>query len=262
MPVMVWSGARPLTPQDDIWGVVLLCVVIGIPAIGTAFYMLHCRVVADASGLSIYGWHRRRFITWNALEDFELRFPTSNESGVRDESGAPASRAYIKSGGKWQHISDLYVPRQLLLERIEREAKWARAKSWQLGAIRDDGEWPKIFEYRDVSGWTLAALYFGFTLTLFGLIFLKNLTYGVAPMLASLALTWNYLSFWGRVGFIALPLGVCGLQPLLILAQYPAILTRRRYIPQKITATRDGISIFKNGGEIFARWDEITSYHL
>ncbi len=262
MPVMVWSGARPLTPQDDVWGVVLWHVVIGSPAVGTAFYLLHCRIVADAGGLWIYGWHPRRFIAWNAIEDFELRLPTSNQGGARDASGTRASRAHLKSGGKWRHISDLYLPRQPLLDRIARDAKWATAREWNYAETRDDGDWPKHFEYRDTSGWRLAGMYFLLAIGFSSQIWVDFLFKGITPFLTAIAQMWSFLSFWGRVGLVATPFLMCGSLPLIVLAQYPAILKRRRTLGQKIIATREEISLFRDGRKISLKWDEIDSYHL
>ena len=256
MPVSIASGARPLTTQDDVWAGVFLVAMLGLPTLGMAWWLLHCRIVADARGLLFQGFFRRRFVAWNAVEDFELRLPAPNRSGLK------AGSAYLHSGGKWRHIPDLYGPRQLLLDCIAREAKWARAKAWQLGETRDDGEWPKTFVYRDVSGWRLVATYFLFTFTIFGLEFFKAATYGWAPLLANLALTWNGLSPWGRAGFVALPFLLFGSFPLTILAQYPAIRARRASLNQKIVATRDGLTFHQNGAENFVFWEEISAYHL
>jgi hypothetical protein len=55
---------------------------------------------------------------------------------------------------------------------------------------------------------------------------------------------------------------ICGAIPLIVLAQYPAILTRRRYVGQKIVATPEGIALFRDVRKTFLAWDEITSYQL
>jgi hypothetical protein len=262
MPVMVWSGARPLTPQDDVWAVALWVVVIGSPAVGTAFYLLHCRIVADARGLWIYGWHPRLGIAWEAIQDYELRFPTSNQGGAHDGSGTGASRAYIQSGGKWHHLSDLYLPRQPLLDTIACHAKWAKATGWHLAEIREDGDWPKIFEYHDESGWKLVGMYLGMSFGLSAQIWIDGLFKGFGPMLAGVAEIWRFLSPWGRVGFALMPVVTCGSLPLIFLTRYPAIVTRRRYLGQQMKATREGIALFRNSRQTFFRWEEIESYHL
>lgn len=252
----IWSGAPALKPRNDVGAAVAFTVAFGVPALCIAWWLIRCRIVADARGLTFQGFFRRRFVAWNAIEDFELRFPTSNQSKSR------RPRAHLRSGGKWRLLPESYQPRQLLLDCIAREAKWARATSWQLGETRDDGEWPKTFVYRDVSGWRLVGIYFLFTFTFFGLNFLNAATNGWAPILAHIAQGWSASSPWGRVGFVALPFLLCGLIPLVFLAQYPAIRARRAYLGHKIVARREGLTFHQNEAQTWVRWEEISAYHL
>lgn len=256
IPVSIGSGARPLTPQDDIRAAVAMSAMFGIPALGMAYWLIHCRIVADARGLTFHNFFVRRVVAWPEIEDFELRIPTSNQS----KTGVP--RAFVKSGGQWRLLPEFYQSRQELRDCIEREAKWARAKSWQLGEIRDDGEWPKTFEYRDESGWKLVGVYLGMSLLFFSQFFTGAITTGFAPIFANIALIWSGLSPWGRALFVAMPLLLCGSTPLVFLVGYPAIKARRRYLGQKVVASREGIALFRDARKISIAWDEITSYHL
>ncbi len=234
----------------------IFCALFVVPSLFVALYLRWCRIVADARGVTFHGFHPRRFVTWSEIEDYELRIPSSSQS----KSGLPV--AYLKIGAKWRALSRTYTPYDALLERIARDASWSRSRVWQQNHLRDDGDWPKNFEYRDTSGWKLAGMYFGLSLLLLSQLFTNAITSGIAPILANIALIWSELSFWGRVGFVAMPVMMSGSLPLIILAQYPAIVRRRVYLGQKIVATRAGIALYRDVRKTFIAWDEIESYHL
>lgn len=259
MPIMVWSGARPLTPQEDVWAVVLWLVVIGSPALGTALYLLQYRIVAEARGLSFQGFHRLRRFDWAEIEDFELRATGPNEVRKKDEE---AGTAWLKIGGKWHRITRVYQPYETLLERIAARATSSRTRVWQPAETREDGEWPKVFEYRDESGWRLVGLYLLMAFALSSRFWLDGLFKGFGPILTSIREIWSFLPPWGRVGFALMPILTCGSLPLIVLTRYPAILTRRGYLQQQIKATREGISLYRNSRQAHFRWEDIGSYYL
>jgi hypothetical protein len=256
IPISDWTDVRPLTPQDDSWAIAAMIALFAVPALAIAWSLIHCRIVAHKSGIAFIGFFRHQFHEWNAIEDYELRVPSSSQS----KSQRPI--AYLKVDGGWDNVSRNYTFYDELLQTIEREARWSKSRNWQQNDLRENGEWPKTFEYRDTSGWRLVGMYLIFTFALAGLSFFNVLTYGVSRALSGIVQNWNMLSPLGRLGMVGLVLLVFGSYPLILLTPYAGIKRRRAFLGQKIVATRQEISHFADGIETRLPWDEITSYHL
>jgi hypothetical protein len=191
---------------------------------------VHCRIVADESGLRYVNFFKTRCVSWTEVEDYELRIPSSSQSKSRRPN------AYLKFDGRWVSVPNDYTLHDELLQTIEREARWSKARSWQQKDLREDGEWSKSFEYHDTSGWKLVGMYFLITFMLVGITFLKSLTYGVARTMNSLVQSWNTLSPLGRLSMGGLTLLVLGSYPLVVLTPYAGIKRRRAFLGQKIAA--------------------------
>jgi hypothetical protein len=88
------------------------------------------------------------------------------------------------------------------------------------------------------------------------------LSSGWAAFASNIAMIWSALSWWGRVGFVLSPFIAPIFYAVILWAQYPAILTRRRFQEQKIVATLEGLTYLRDGIQNFVRWDEIQSFHL
>jgi hypothetical protein len=228
----------------------------GLPALGGAWYLAHCRIVAGSDGLLLRGFFKSNFVLWSQIEDYELRVPSPSQS----KTGLP--EAFLQIGGKWRKINRVYVPYDGLLERIAQEAKWSKARAWQRDDLREDGDWPKTFAYPAESGWKVAGMAIGVFLVLTFLLTLQAFAGGIKVATSNIAMTWSGLSGWGRVAFVLVPFLLPAAYSLIIWAQYPALLTRRRYHGQQIVATLNGLTFTKNGTDTSMRWDEIESYHL
>jgi hypothetical protein len=246
-------------PATDVWVPILFGLLFTVPAIGVALYCTFCRITAEGEGLTFRGLLGSRFVAWREIEDYELRVPSPSQSKSRLPIG------YLKIGGRWRKLSRNYYPYDSLLERIQQEAKWSVSRQWKQNDIREDGDWPKTFAYPAESGWTLVRLlvlvsFLPVLVVLPGLITKGWVVLSVAA--SNISITWSGLSLGGRALFVAtlLSLPVCFW--LMILAPYPAMLTRRRYLGQKIVASHEGLSYFKDGSETFIRWEDIESYHL
>jgi hypothetical protein len=233
---------------DDIWVVTgFVLVFFGLPALGLAWSLLRCRMVMDDQGITFTHFFTTQFVPWQKVEDYELRL-NAKQFVVKSRTGS------VRVNGKWISLgvnngdADNYDAR---LQRVEAQAKLSRARSWQLQEVREDGDWPKTFEYRDSSGWKLAGLSLLIPLALCALIGL---------------LAWSSAAESGRrpdlYRVASLVVQFFTIYPLMILSQYPAIRTRRRYLGQKIVVTLQGISLWKDGQETALLWDEVESYYL
>lgn len=233
---------------NEIWAITgFVLVFFGLPALGLAWSLLRCRLVVDGRGLTFTRFFSTQFVPWPAVEDYELR-AQSNQANPTYPSG------YIRVGGKWHCLGRNYGQAEsydALLVRVEAQAKWSQARSWQLQEVREDGEWPKSFEYQDSSGWKLVALAVLSPLLLCGLIGMS---------------AWSSAAQTGRspdaYRFAAIVFQLFSYSALMAFSQYPAILTRRRYLGQKIVVTLQGISLWRDGHETALLWDEVESYYL
>lgn len=256
LPFFAPSQSNSVNPNAEALSRIGICLLFTLPAIFIAFYCIWCRIVAGSEGLTFRGLLGSRFIPWSAVEDYELRIPAPGQS----KSGHP--EPFLKVGGKWRKLNHIYKPQEALLERIAREAQWSRARSWQRQDVREDGDWPKTFSYPNESGWKLVGLSLLFFLAMFLQFLVPALFRGVGVMVTNFTMMWSALSWWGRAGLVLVPLSLPASLCTVFWAQYPAILTRRRYREQKIVATHEGLTYTKDGVESFVRWDEIESYYL
>jgi hypothetical protein len=246
----IQRSQEPVRSTDDFW---LLVVIIGLmsvlPALGTAWSLIRCRLILDDRGLTFHRFFTTQFVPWQKVEDYELRL---NSKQYNTKSKYPAG--YVRVSGKWISLGlnngdiDNYEARR---QRVEAHAKWSRARSWQLQEVREDGDWPKTFEYQDSSGWKLVALGVLAPLLLCGLLglstWLNTAQTGRTPDLYAFAsVVFQFFSYCSLMSF----------------SQYPTLLARRRYLGQKIVVTLQGISLWKDGHETALLWDEVESYYL
>lgn len=239
---------QPPRRPDDFWGLIAFVVVIlGLPSLALAWYLTRCRVVADDLGLTFHHFFSTQFVTWDAVEDYELR-AKANQGNAEYPSG------YVFVNGKWLSLGanspqvEFY---EALLERVEAQAKWSRAKKWQLKEGRKDGEWPQIFGYKDTSGWKVFGIG-ALILTPLNLLTVSTIISGGAARGRSLSL-YDF----------AFPVFIQGIYYVPILAVwYLRALTIRQYLGQKIITTGEGISLQKDGVETFLPWGEVDSYYF
>ena len=249
---MLIFGNRPRAGNDTAPMLAVLGLFFALPVIGGCWAMVRLQTIAVARGLTFVGFLRTRKVNWAQISDFSWESPSSSSS----KSGAP--RAFIEVDKRKISVPNDPVWRR----RIEGDAKNAKVRQFGNRATRDDSEWPKTFVYHDQSGWKLVAIYLAYTFTLAALMFLKAATYGWNALISKVSLLWNGFSFWEKVGFVTLGWMICGSMGLVILAQYPAILTQRKWLQKSVVATREKLIFRDENGEIAFDWDEISDFHL
>ncbi|RYX81968.1 hypothetical protein EON83_21750 [bacterium] len=248
--------SAPFAPRtNSIWEMTAICTVFfHVPNLFFIFWVERIRVWADENGLRLRGLWNTRFIAWKDIEDYGWKLAPANS-----KSQMTGAVLFIRGRRKPKHLSRNLTRFDELLERIAQRATNARVSSWQPLEARDEGEWPKIFSYHDVSGWKLFASYLGFAFTLCGLILAQVF---VSPRLSGVNITWNSLVASGKIGLLAMPLLICVTYPLMILARYPAIKAARRFLEQRIIATREGLTFERGDRQEFVAWGDIERYEL
>lgn len=202
----------------------------GVPALWILAYLLRARIVVNDEGIFLRGLRRTVSASWSQIEDFELRDPTLKQSLLK------LPIACIKVGDKWHSISNTYSHYDELLERIAREAKWSRSREWLRNDLREDGEWPKTFVYKDASVWRIFGPFLLQSALLCSLLLFEPKNNSTNP--GPLIVTWGSLC-------------------LVPFAEYFSRRKLRHYIAQKVTATPAGL--FQN--ETFLTWEEIEAYY-
>ena len=229
---------------------VLLAVIFLLPCFIFLWLMRRLCVVADARGLWFRGALRQSFVPWQNVEDYELRPPL--------QSGAFKSR-WIRHDAKWRRLPQGFAPMDALQTRIRDEAKWSRAREWQLNIERADGNWPKTYAYADPSGRRA----FGFAVA--GALFICGASYWpvFSPQsLESTRLIWNNLELWGRIGSLLMPLIVLLLLALLLWPHLAILRAKQRLGHQIISADRDGLTLLDGKSQTRIAWPEVTDYGI
>ncbi|RYG75035.1 hypothetical protein EON80_01985, partial [bacterium] len=222
-----FSDFRP-DRLSDLLALIGFTLVFGIPALIGTWNNLHCRIEASEDGLTFQQFFTTEFVSWREVENFELR-----SASVVSNSKPP--KAFVLARGQWRELPHGYHRCEELLSRIEREALWSESRQWKLGAFRYEGEWPRTFAYKDVSGWRIA----------------------VIPLLMAVGLAvagWNkfVLPLWIVWAMIAL---VCGIEYLHGKARQP-------FLNLKIVADETGLIALDRANEQAIAWAEIDAYYL
>lgn len=203
--------------------------VFGVPALIGTWNNLHCRIVADEHGLIFHQFLATDFVSWHEVEDFELR-------SVSAISNRKPPKAFVLARGQWRELPRGYHRHDELRSRIEREALWSESREWKLRDFRYEGEWPRTFAYKDISGWKMAAI----------------------PLLMASVLivvgwnnkfVWFFWYVWGVITF------VCAVE-------YLRVKARRRFLHRKIVADEKGLVLLDGAAEQAIAWLEIEAYYL
>lgn len=226
-----------------------------LPVAWGSWAMARRALIVDECGLTFVGSLRRRFVPWSAIEDYWIYSSQSSQS---------TETMQLQVAGKTWDISSNFDGQAELKARIERDAHWAKVRRFERRETRDDADWPKTFAYHDVSGWRILVTYLGFTLTLSILIFLKSASGNWSAAFQRFFLIWNGMSLPEKIGFAALQFTLCSAMGLVILARYPAIVTRRQWLGQSVIATPATLTFRdeNNNAQTTIGFDEITDYYL
>ena len=237
-----WHDSARRAPQDLWIGLSAIAVLFFLPCASLLWLMRRLRIVADARGLQIYGVFKTRFISWNDIEDYELRPPGTY--------GQQTRLTWIRASGKWRRLPTLHDNMDELRAAIQAQATSSRARDWQLNIARDDADsWPKTYVYSDPTGAKQFALVVAGLLFIGALILSGNL--GASATRANSSAD-AYLH-WLQVAVLLLPL---------LLIHTAIMRAKKRAGGQTIRADQTALIIVDNDVSTRIAWDEIADYFI